>query len=82
MLPVDFVYISGSMFKFFGYQFQLSTLCGKFSCVFITTDVKIRIFQSILVGFRIFKQNRENPNEIRTVGQSRIWKTVHTILKS
>ena len=39
----------------------------------IKTDVKIRIFPIQIAywsGFGIFKQNRENPNEIRIVGQS------------
>ena len=37
------------------------------------TDVKIGIFPILIAywsGFGIFKQNRENPNEIRIVGQS------------
>ena len=39
----------------------------------IKTDVKIGIFPILIAywsGFGIFKQNRENPNEIRIVGQS------------
>ena len=39
----------------------------------IKTDVKIGIFPILITywsGFGIFKQNRENPNEIRIVGQS------------
>ena len=39
-----FFYISGGIFKFSGYQFQLSTVCGSCSGLFITTDVTIRIF--------------------------------------
>ena len=39
----------------------------------IRKDVKIRIFAILITcwsGFRIFKQNQENPEEIGTVGQS------------
>ena len=39
----------------------------------IRKDVKIRIFPILITycsGFRIFKQNQENPEEIGTVGQS------------
>ena len=39
-----FFNISGGIFKFSGYQFQLSTVCGSCSGLFITTDVTIRIF--------------------------------------
>ena len=77
-----FVFISGGIFQFAGFQFQLSTLCQVFLiCVILTmylknyikTDVKIGIFPILIAywsGFGIFKQNRENPNEIRIVGQS------------
>ena len=80
-----FFYISGGIFKFSGYQFQLSTVCGSCSGLFITTDVTIRIFPVPIKywsRFRIFKQNWEDPNKIGMVGQSGIWKTRHTILKS
>ena len=39
----------------------------------IRKDVKIRIFPILityLAGFRIFKQNQENPDKIGMVGQS------------
>ena len=39
----------------------------------IRKDVKIRIFPILITywsGFRIFKQNQENPEEIGMVGQS------------
>ena len=39
-----FFYISGGIFKFSGNEFQLSTVCGSCSGLFITTDVTIRIF--------------------------------------
>ena len=80
-----FFYTSGSISKFSGNQFLLSTLCGSCSGLFITTDVKIRIFPVPIKywsWFGIFKQNRKDSHEIRMVGQSGIWKTRHTILKS
>ena len=39
-----FFYTSGSISKFSGNQFQLSTVCGSCSGLFITTDVTIRFF--------------------------------------
>ena len=63
-------------------HFQLSILCyiqvflykyRKNSFENIRTDVKIGIFPIPITywsGFRIFKQNRGNPDEIGMVGQS------------
>ena len=64
-------YISGGIFTFSGYQFQLSALSFRCSCVFIKTDVKIGFFPIPIAywsGFGIFEQNRENPGEIGMVG--------------
>ena len=57
-------YISSGIFL------SVSVWC---SCVFtLRTDVKNTIFPIPIAywsGFRIFKQDRENPDEIRMVGQ-------------
>ena len=62
-------YISGRIFTF---SIKRTLRC---SCVFIKTDVKIGSFPIPIAywsGFGIFKQNRENPNEIRMVGKSEL----------
>ena len=61
--------------SFLGISFSLVFLCiyPKNSFDNIKTDVKITIFPIPIAywsGFRIFKQDQENPDEIRMVGQS------------
>ena len=65
-------YISSGIFFI---SFSLVFLCiyPKNSFDNIKTDLKITIFPIPIAywsGFRIFKQDRENPDEIRMVGQS------------
>ena len=65
-------YISSGIFFI---SFSLVFLCiyPKNSFDNIKTDVKITIFPIPIAywsGVRIFKQDRENPDEIRMVGQS------------
>ena len=65
---LDFV----SYFRWYIYVFRVS-VSFRSSCVFIKTDVTIGIFPiAYWSGFGIFKQNRENPDEIGIVGQSEL----------
>ena len=66
----------------FGFGFWISVSVNSITCSFIIiirihleswTDAKIGIFPIPIVywsGFGIFKQNRENPDTTKTVGQS------------
>ena len=70
VLDLFYILCTG-LFKFSGYQFQLSILCWVFlhknhenSLENIRTDVKIGIFPILIpywLGFRIFTQSGENP---------------------
>ena len=62
-------YILGCIFKFSGYQFHLITLCSVLLCIYQNKIVIFAIPIAYWSGFEIFKQNRENPDEIGMVGQ-------------
>ena len=84
---LNFIIYLVPFLKFSAYQFQLSIICYVFlyKCHKNSLEkskqmtVKIRIFPVLIVywsGFRIFKQNQKNPDEIGMVGQS-VWPSHH-----